>query len=739
MKTPAVPLAAALLAATTSAAAIKVSVIHPGAADERVEGVVKVSGLGGVLVRVPLSPESRQATLDLPEGAESISAEVPGWWCDRMPVPAGASAGTVVQVSCWTAARIGGQVVPGGKRGEIEELTIRFQPAGTSAERRSGPSGSAVVPVRRGTWEAELPEGVLDVSLRARGLVPRYFFDLRTRSAKTLDLGRIELTQGASLVGSVDVSGGGRLKPEECLVTLRPDTEEAQGADSARASLAVRTVRPTTRGFFQFEGVPPGRWRLRASQPGMAEAARTVEIATDLEASLRQPLILGSFSSLDLRIEPRRAPEGGLWIVELLEVRDGAAPERVVETPLRGDGSWSYGRLVDGRSYLMRLKTSSGLGWWTDEKPFEMSAATRTRAIEVGVEKIRGSVLLGKRPIAAVLAFGEESHFPSIRMESDTSGRFEGVLPRRGAWRVGIRSAAPRVARSVDVEVPRPANAEVAEIEIRLPEGGFQGEIVDTKGKLVPNAFLRVRAMGWRETKSELIPDGSFLLEGLADGEYMVAADTRTAESESMKVTVTDGGVPEPLRLVLAPYSAIRGRTVIGPGVGLPRANVQRLPEPGAEWGRGMLRPAAMDGRWVVEIPASRSSACLIHAAPAYGTRISRMQPSPEEQEVLLQAAAGRLVLTAPKPARGEGRFPVLFHGGCMCYQLALRAYTRAAETEVKGGVRTEGLFEPGEYSLCVITHDEFSAFTGGTPSFQSCAHGVLLPGGQLELTAPDR
>ncbi len=716
-------------------------VVGPGGPIDLPRGSEVVAiGPAGVLARAPVVSWEEEVRFDVPEGADRISAEAEGMWCSSTPFEERAPADAARRVSCWRSGKIRGTVASATRGGEVTALAVRFEPAQDAKGGVAFPGGELQVPVERGSWEAVIPEGRFDLVLRSRGFGARYLFGVAVGPGTPRNLGAIELRPGASLVGSVEVAGAGRLDPDRCLITLRPEAGDSRGTGAGGAVRTSRTVRPTARGFFQLEGVDAGRWKVVASQPGLAEATRDVEIANGLEASLNDPLVLGEYGKLELGVRPPLDPAGSTWIVEVIEMRTGAAPERVVESPLAADGSWSYARMVTGRRYVVRLKTSLGVGWWKDVEPFEMAAAHLRRSIEVRVEEVRGKVLLGRRPIAAVVTFGGEGRFPAIRMESDVSGRFEGKLPRLGAWSVSVRSSGPTVLRSTDVDVPAPGDDGVSDVEVRLPGGGLPGEIVNEAGDRVPNAVLAIVARGWREANTELIPDGTFLLEGLADGEYVVSAflPRGGAESDGVLVRIEDGEVEEPVRLVLLPLHAIRGRTVAAPGIGLPRASVERLPDPGPVPLRGSLPPAGLDGSWVAEVARTRDFACLIHGSPGRATRMFRMEPRPEQQEVLLTSVGGELVVNATKMPEG-GPFPALFHNGCMGYQRALGRQGLAAESEESGVVRVQGLFEPGEYSLCMITHEEHATYGGGRPAFPSCVHGTLLPGARLELTAPDR
>ena len=732
-----IALVATFAAFSAPAATIRVSVVAAqarGAASPA--GHVTAIGPEGTAVRAPFSSWGEEVSVEAPTGPMSVSAEVEGMWCGTAVVGRGEAGPNPVFVTCWPAGRATGTVGLREKGAEVSEVVVRFQARASGPGSEPGPAGLVTLPLRKGRWETELPVGALDLSLRAKGLVPQYFWDVTVEATKVTDLGRLELRSGASLIGYVAASSSARIKPEECLATLRPQIEKGRDPEANRSSLVSRTARPNARGFFQIDGAAAGRWELVASQPGLVEATRTIDLAEGMEASLAGPLVLGPYARFDVQVHPPRDPDGETWSVDLLEVRPSLPPQLVVGSSTRTNGSWTYERVVDGRKYLVRLQTHRAVGWWQDAEAFEMGPANRVRSIDVGVEKIRGTVLLGRRPLAATLTFGEEGHFPAIGLESDATGRFEGVLPRRGPWRVSVRSAAPAVARAVDVQVPSPASGDVSEVEIRLLAGGFQGEIVDTDGNRVPHAVLRMRARERQWAKNELIRDGSFLIEGLLDGEYGVSADTKTAQSDGLVVTLSDGEVSEPLRIVLHPLREIRGRTLTPGGSALPMARVQRLPEPSVMLTRGQLPPAGMDGRWIVEVPSTQDGACLILSAPGYATRLLRMEARPEEQDVPMPQMGGQLVLVATKMPLG-GPFPALFHQGCMSYQ---RSHNMgAAEVEERGNVRMEGVFEPGEYSLCMITEGEFSSYAGGRPAFPSCSHGTLLPAGRLELTAPDR
>ena len=236
----------------------------------------------------------------------------------------------------------------------------------------------------------------------------------------------------------------------------------------------------------------------------------------------------------------------------------------------------------------------------------------------------------------------------------------------------------------------------------------------------------------------EPVSEGTFLLAGLLDGEYLVSGEAADLESDSYTLRLSRDEEPEPLRIVLHPLRAIKGRTVNRAGSGIPRASVQRLPEPAAESTGQGFPPADLEGRWKARTLATRGAACLLLASPGFSSRILKLEALPAEQEIVLDQSGGRLALRARKTTLGDP-FPVLFHGGCLSYARALPPYGVATVTEEKGNLRIEGAFEAGEYSLCMVTHEEFRAYPGGRPAFPACAHGVLPSSGSLELAAPDR
>jgi uncharacterized GH25 family protein len=78
-------------------------------------------------------------------------------------------------------------------------------------------------------------------------------------------------------------------------------------------------------------------------------------------------------------------------------------------------------------------------------------------------------------------------------MESDDEGRFHGILPREGPWRIEVQAAEPAFSTWARAEVDA-GRAGKATLDIRLPDTRIFGHVVDEQGKPVARADVIVQA-----------------------------------------------------------------------------------------------------------------------------------------------------------------------------------------------------------------------------------------------------
>ena len=253
-------------------------------------------------------------TLDLPDEATwNVAARAAGYW-------SAPDVGTTgVGLDLWPTGIIRGEVAAREKGTPADgAVLLRFRTAPGNATDNAPPEGSVTCPVVDGKWSCEVPAAHLDLSLRIRGHASRFFWDREIPTGGDLALGRTEFVPGASLTGWVKATDRS-VTPGMCRLSLQalPAAPPVK-----KDGVAPRWVGPpiaaNSRGFFQFEAVPPGKYIVTASAKDLLPAMETVLIVEGAEASLREPLLLSRPQTLEVRVDPPQDPSGKAWRVSLV-------------------------------------------------------------------------------------------------------------------------------------------------------------------------------------------------------------------------------------------------------------------------------------------------------------------------------------------------------------------------------------------------------------------------------------
>lgn len=671
-----------------------------------------------------------------------IEVTAAGYWAPELVVtPEGRH--EPLPVVLYPAANIRGRLEVSAGEGVPTSLEVSFKAAPKDEAGRSGvpgqpPSGRVSCPVSEAGWECEIPAGLLDLRLRAGGFVPVYLWGLEVKRGETRDLGSLRLRQGASISGWVETEEEARpLAGSEIRLfvetagapTDRSTLERLEGLDSV--------TRTNERGFFQLQGVAPGRYGLQVRHPGYAPTGLSpIEVQAGLESQVLEPILLGAPVSLEAVLFPALDPFGRLWTLDLFRQERGRFAQSF-HGRASEEGVWSRNDLPPG-NYRLRVSDEDGSRWARRE--VRLVGERVEEVIEIDLVEVRGELTLGDDPVAALLWFGGEHGARRVQLAADLEGRFEGFLPEEGRWPVEAllqRGEGQRLA--VDpVEVRRRKGKGYAEVAIRIPDTLLQGEVVDEAGRPVSTATVEIRGDG----RSSAVSDeaGRFEVRGLPEGQIIVYAESEDAVSDWTPLLLAEGETPPDLRLVLHRQQRIVGE-VVSEGGPVPGARILALPDlatsPGATLVEAVTGPA---GRFQLMLPASSPSATLIVAAPRFATRILRRATrSPEPWKILVDALGGTLVLPGPERAElGRRRTGLLFHGDTGVAALVL---LRILPSEVKpdGSLALPNL-EPGEYTLCppgtgiAALRDDSKA-----PPEAECATGFLLPHTELALLAADQ
>jgi hypothetical protein len=90
---------------------------------------------------------------------------------------------------------------------------------------------------------------------------------------------------------------------------------------------------------------------------------------------------------------------------------------------------------------------------------------------------LHGTLKLGKEPLAARLWFGGRFGGLSVELESDSDGKFHGVLPKDGWWPIDVESSSPPFKLRTKAKV-QALDHERASVDIVLPATHLFGRVV---------------------------------------------------------------------------------------------------------------------------------------------------------------------------------------------------------------------------------------------------------------------
>lgn len=619
-------------------------------------------------------------------------------------------------------------------------LQVRLQPAhpGSDVGWRSAEEECAV---EGASFECVVPAGRVDVRLASAGFAPHYAWEVNVAAGKAFDLGLLKLVEGASVAGTVVTSGSRRATSgptDEVLIVIEPETH-LQLDDSGHERLALRTERATAdgQGRFQVTGLGPGTYQLTASASRFSTTGLTpIVLERGEELFLERPIELAPLVTLEAYVDPPQDVEGRPWRIRLLGELHAAAGatlrNEVTVGAVSSAGYWSHEGL-DAGQYLLRVEDAEGSIWTQSE--VEVTPTLAPLILQLPAVAVEGEVLLGGEPVLAEVIFGTTTGSPSVRLESNDEGRFEGVLPHGGEWalEIAIDGRPPQAVDSVEVER---GPSGVAEVTLRLPDTRLAGLVVDANGKPVAGANVLVireqakapapqREMGVkhrrrREASVTTDAEGHFSIDGLLPAELALVAHDHTRSSEWVQVELMESTPRSPIRLVVRERAEVTGRVTAANGpvagaivVGFSRDGFAPLDL----FAQSVTGP---DGRFAFEMTAGTRLLDLIVAAPGHDVFVRRTSWTSEPIEVGLGNDGGRLFLEGLRPGT------TMVHAGAelAIEKLASILLPLGLLEFDEGGLRIANL-EAGGYALCSPGRSK------------ACVEGSLSAGTELTLSVP--
>jgi hypothetical protein len=690
----------------------------------------------GDLLRFPVvSGES--TSVQLPTGSEwEVSPDLPGFWGARKPLLVGPPGQvTRLVLDLWPMGSISGIVRVEEKGKPLpRQVLVRTLAVPSFVRRVPAPKGALDCPVdERGHWSCSLPAASFDLVISAEGFIPHYRWSVPVPPGKDLSLGTLALQRGASVAGWVAVEGGA-LEPGACVARLSPLV--AGGPDPAAAldverKAAERGVGKD--GFFQLTGLAPGAYALEVRQPGYSSVRiAPVRVAAQAETFLEEPLVLRRLLDLSLEISPALDWLGHPWKVQIFrqEENSGKPNPLAFEGSAQPDGGLVISGQPSGRFGITVLDS---LGNRLADSQVSLDGPdSPAQRIEIDLITLEGTVRLGQEPLPARLWFGGRSGAMSLQMESDSEGRFQGVLPREGDWMVDVESAEPRLRSRTRLDV-RANRAGKATAEIVLPDTRVFGTVVDPQGKPVPKAdvFAMTERVELLETADAV---GTFELRGLPEGAAWLTSSDDKRGSRRILVDLLDGRPVGPIELRLQATRKQSGR-VVSPRGAVAGAQVAILASTPPEGGG--FAQTDPDGSFEVEVPEATQRVVAIVAAPGFALKAFEA-PVGAPLSLAVSEDRGdleiRLAMKRDELVRRDLTVQVFQNGLSLLSNILHRWSLDQGEPWVEGApaIRIPGL-APGEYRICLVP---VRLPLEGHPASAGpeCASGLLFRGETLAL-----
>lgn len=618
------------------------------------------------------------ADLGVADGTWELQVTSDVYWSAPVMVTAHTDARRQLWRRATLAGTFGSRVAPPG------ELRVEF--TSSAADPGVEPvQGSALCRTADKSWTCSVPATRLDLQFGVKGFATEFRWNVDAVTGTTTNLGRFDFTPGASLAGHLEQKGHGKPAMDRMDVSL--SVANPGPADKVRRL----TVRPNARGFFQFKGVPAGRYVVRAEGAGLVTAPRAIDVIAGLNAVLREPLIAAKPRQLSIDLMPMTDSSGQRWLVELY-AKSPTSPviDLVTQDVASVTGRWVAARVTPG-DYALYVRRTNGSVWKIEE--FIMPADDLALPVLVEGQRVKGTVTLGDRAIPATVQFeGAETFI------ADERGHFEGTvrkLPEN--TQILVTHDGPAISRHVELAgVVAADGARVFDIE--LPNTTIMGRTINEDGSPVPFAILNIRGKGAKLVEQPgSDEDGRFQIAGLEPGTYKMQAEGFNKSSAVVDVEASDAPSPTEIDLVLRDQEEVRGEVMMG-SLRIPSAEIHALPRYVAT----SFVPAAKsdpNGQFALYLPPGTETYDALVVAPGFAAVMGRIVRTPKKiLHVETTQTGGSLSITLPAGAPATLRR----EGGE--FQLSWIVWKTGGTVERQGEQDrvTVPNLEPGQYELCI-------------------------------------
>lgn len=650
------------------------------------------------------------------------------------------------EIPVWPAGLLQGRLVLETHETLPQSLSVSFESAGSTGQ---GQKAKPVIPFTtskcpvdsKGRFECLLPAQNLDLRLRSQGFVSHFLWSFNVIPHNRHDLGDLKLQRGASLAGLAE-SAAEAWSPQKAEARLTRKLI-AGGADVTLERLRKATLvrRLEKNGFFHFDAIPAGTYVLEVHHPGLATAqVSPLEVFPEAETQLREPVQLYEPITLEIYLSPPRDWSGKPWKLTVYQAsaHSSGFDRRPLFKGLARDGVLVLPDLSPGTMALEVVDSEGNRFHHTRDLLLEGDGTVR-HDVTIEIAAISGEAFFGDEPLAeAVLFFGGRHGSQRVRMKTDGAGGFQGLLPRRGIWRVDVESHELAMSARVKIEI----EADQEEIEVRFPNTEAFGTVVDPEGHPLEGAEVTLQTSSRNVNQMKTDADGRFAFRGFDVGTVALSAraisDQRTKFSSTETIQVLESIPFGPVQLVLdGSTRPVKGRlsssrgTVAGARIQLASSTLPALPS---------FTRTGLDGSFETMVRADSRMLNAIILAPGFGLQGQHV-PIAEDQDFVsleLQEGIGNIELVGSQTVEA-GTTAVLSQAGIDLPFHILREWARGHGVHNTDPIsfRLPNVL-PGFYQACLHSPEKVSqAIARGETwrsALHSCTEGYVENGQTLYL-----
>lgn len=571
-----------------------------------------------------------------------------------------------LEVRAWRAATLRGTLSVPPREQFPQSLAIAITIDGTTS--------TTDCSVEDARWRCIVPDAKADFRIAADGYAPHYMRALHVRGE--LDAGELALRPGASISGSIESVRGARIE-------LRPETLAPVEADGWHAS-------PSPEGFFQFTGVAPGTYEVRATAPEHSPSRVRSLVVGESREYVVPPMKLERPISLRVQITPPADAMQRPWTV-LLERSDGTRTTPVAETAADVTGWWESEPVVHGLYYLA-VRDANGGRMYSER--LEITSATGVVEVRLKVIRVRGSVTSGVKPFRAKLDF-HQTGGRSVMTDTDADGNYAALLPSDGKWHVRIKAPDERFyLLQRDIEVTPRDDGNPTVLDLRLSGGRIRGKIVDRDGEPVQGDVVVYRDRN-PEADAGTDSEGEFELTGVAPGPVLLRAVTPEGESGLVPYDVSENGSAT-ARLVVGKQQRVAGWLATPDGRPIAGAILRYI---GTSFIGIRETSTGPHGQFSFRVPGETATLTIASLVPGLPIRLQTVVVDGREVQLTAGTNAARLLLSGR-----SGPMPMLLSAGNLPFPFSALIFPPDGSGRPPRELTPEGLtidLEPGTYQVC--------------------------------------